>query len=71
MNPDQRLDEALEDSFPGSDPLSISQPTPDNAPSQGSELAAMVRNNPILALAGGAMTGVFLGILCRARLDRY
>jgi hypothetical protein len=71
MNTDHRLDRALEDSFPGSDPLSISQPAPDNAPSQGLELAAMVRNNPIIALVGGAMSGVVLGILCRRRFDRH
>jgi hypothetical protein len=29
---DQKLDKALEDSFPGSDPVSISQPAPDDKP---------------------------------------
>ncbi len=27
---DRRLDEALEETFPGSDPVAISQPAPDN-----------------------------------------
>jgi hypothetical protein len=29
---DEKLDDALEESFPGSDPVSISQPTPDEKP---------------------------------------
>ena len=38
---DQRLDKALEESFPGSDPVSISQPAPDNKP-RGLGRATMV-----------------------------
>ena len=38
---DQRLDKALEESFPGSDPVSISQPAPDNTP-RGLGRATMV-----------------------------
>jgi hypothetical protein len=29
---DEKLDDALEESFPGSDPVSISQPAPDEKP---------------------------------------
>jgi hypothetical protein len=38
---DQKLDKALEESFPGSDPVSISQPAPDHKPNI-SEPIAMV-----------------------------
>jgi hypothetical protein len=31
---DKMLDEALEESFPGSDPVSISQPEPDKKPAK-------------------------------------
>jgi hypothetical protein len=70
MITDQKLDRALEDSFPGSDPVSISQPAPDRAPPRNSELAATVRNNPIAALLGAAMAGAVLGILLRRRYER-
>ncbi len=47
---DHKLDAALEDSFPGSDPVSISQPKPDNRPR-----ARVPMHDAMLQAAGDAL----------------
>ena len=44
-DPDSKLDRALEESFPGSDPVSISQPKPDRSPSKTEAPEKAERNN--------------------------
>jgi hypothetical protein len=67
---DRKLEQALEDSFPGSDPISISQPKPNREPvSANSAFRRVVQSNPVVALAAAAIVGMVLGLRLRARLE--